>query len=482
MRFRVAAACGQEYCMSEVKESCGLFGIFGHPDAAEITYYGLFALQHRGQESAGIATTGGKKILSHRAMGLVDKVFDAGRLQTLRNPHAIGHLRYSTTGSSSLVNTQPLVVGGVRGKLAVAHNGNLTNSVDLRNQYEANGSIFQSTMDSEIIVHILAGKSGRDDRENFKHCLRRIRGAYSLLFLTTKELIAARDPQGYRPLSLGRIRSGLFDTWVVASETCAFDLVGASYERDIEPGEVLFVDENGPDFERFIDESEVNRQHCIFEHIYFARPDSVIFSDNVHEVRRCLGRKMALLDGVEADIVMPVPDSGNSAAMGYARESGLPLEMGFVRNHYVGRTFIEPEQTRRDISVRIKLNAVKEVVGGKRVVVVDDSIVRGTTCRGRVRALKAAGAKEVHMRVSCPPIRFPCHYGIDFPTTTELIAGKRTIEEIRRFIGATTLKYLGKEEMLSCVSYSPGDYCTACFDGSYLVEIPEGQTKTVLER
>lgn len=473
---------GAKVKMPGAKENCGLFGVFGHPDAAELTYYGLFALQHRGQEAAGIATTDGKKMPFYRAPGLVNAVFDERRLQTLRNPLSIGHLRYSTTGSSSAVNIQPLVVDYFRGKLAIAHNGNLTNSLELRREYERSGSIFQSYMDSETIVHILAEKSNREDWENYKNCLRRLKGAYSLLFLTTKELIAARDPQGYRPLSLGRISSGLFSTWVVASETCAFDLVGADYVRDVEPGEVLFVDAQGLHSERFVPEAQVRRQHCIFEHIYFARPDSVVFGDNVHEVRRRLGRKMAEAGGVEADFIMSVPDSGNSAAMGYSEVSGLPLEMGFVRNHYIGRTFIEPEQTRRDINVRIKLNVIEEVVRGKRVVVVDDSIVRGTTCRGRVNALKAAGAKEVHMRVSCPPIRYPCYYGIDFPTSTELIAAKHSVDEIRDFIGATTLRYLAIDEMLSCVSRKPRDYCTACFDGSYHEGIPGGLSKTVLER
>jgi amidophosphoribosyltransferase len=468
--------------MSRPRENCGLFGVFGHPEAARLTYYGLFSLQHRGQEAAGIATTDGRNMVSYRALGLVDGVFDSRRLDGLRNPHAIGHLRYSTTGSSTTVNTQPLVVDYVRGKLAVAHNGNLTNSMELRNKYEHSGSIFQSTMDSEIIVHMLAENSVRSDRENYKHCLQEIRGAYSLLFLTPGELVAARDPQGYRPLSIGRIQSGLFDTWVVASETCAFDLVGAEFVREVEPGEMVFIDAKGLQSQMYVEESQIRRQHCIFEHVYFARPDSLIFGDTVHEVRRCFGCKMAQMDNIEADVVFPVPDSGNSAAIGYAQASGLPLDMGFVRNHYVGRTFIEPLQERRDINVRIKLNMVESVVQGKRVVVVDDSIVRGTTCRGRVNALKAAGAREVHMRVSCPPIRYPCHYGIDFPTRTELIAGKHAVEEICGFIGATTLKYLGREEMLSCVSRPPEDYCTACFDGSYFVGIPSGQTKTALER
>ena len=468
--------------MRKIEENCGLFGVFGHPDAAEITYYGLFALQHRGQEAAGIATTDGNYMISHRAMGLVDKVFDKQQLELLRNPLAIGHLRYSTTGSSTTLNTQPLVIDYVRGKLAVAHNGNLTNSLELREQYERSGSIFQSTMDSETIVHMLAENSDRNHRENYKECLRRLKGAFSLLFLTTKELIAARDPQGYRPLCLGQIRSGLFNTWVVASETCAFDLAGATMVREIEPGEILFIDAEGLHSERFVDKSEIRRQQCIFEHIYFARPDSMVFDDNVHEVRRKIGQRMAEIDDVDADIVMPVPDSGNSAAMGYAQVSGLPFEMGFVRNHYIGRTFIEPEQDRRDIGVRIKLNAVEQVLRGKRVVVVDDSIVRGTTCRGRMNAIRAAGAKEVHMRVSCPPIRFPCYYGIDFPTRAELIASRHSVEEIRQFIGATTLKYLDKEDMLSCVSGEPEDYCTACFDGSYLTDIPTGQSKHMLER
>lgn len=468
--------------MRKAEENCGLFGVFGHPDAAELTYYGLFALQHRGQEAAGIATTDGRQMLSYRSLGLVDKVFDKQRLDSLHNPLAIGHLRYSTTGSSTLLNTQPLVVDYVRGKLAVAHNGNLTNSYELRRRYEQSGSIFQSTMDSETIVHILAGSSAQSDRESYKECLRKLEGAFSLLFLTTRELIAARDPHGYRPLSLGQIRSGLFSTWVLASETCAFDLIGAAFVREIEPGEILFIDAEGLHSERFADESQVRRQHCIFEHIYFARPDSVVFGDNVHEVRRRIGRKIAEIDNIEADMVMPVPDSGNSAAMGYAQASGLPFEMGFVRNHYIGRTFIEPEQDRRDIGVRIKLNAVEQVVRGKRVVVVDDSIVRGTTCRGRMNALRTAGAKEVHMRVTCPPIKFPCFYGIDFPTPSELIAGRHSLEDIRQFIGATTLKYLGRDEMLSCVSGRAEDYCTACFDGSYGSEIPKGQSKFMLER
>ena len=464
--------------MRDAKESCGLFAVFGHPDAAQLTYFGLFALQHRGQESAGIATTNGTRIVHHKGMGLVSEVFSSEILSRLKNPAALGHVRYSTTGLTTLANAQPVVVDYNRGKIAVAHNGNLTNSPELRARYESRGSIFQSTIDSEIIVHILAEPSRHSDRENYIRCLNEIEGAFSLLFLTPKEIIAARDPQGFRPLSLGELEGA----YVFASETIAFDLVGAKFIRDIEPGEIVFASPGGLESKYFCSKDKIRPKHCVFEHIYFARPDSILFGESVHEVRKRLGARLAKKDKVKGDLVFGIPDSGFSAAVGYSHQSGLPFDRGFIRNHYIGRTFIQPSQIERDLGVKIKLNVVASVVAGKKVIAIDDSIIRGTTSRSRIRALRNAGAKEIHMRLSCPPHKFPCFYGIDFPTRTELIAAKYSTEEMAKFIGVDTLEYLTKEEMLSCVSKPPDNYCTACFDGNYTVPVSDKLTKFSLER
>ncbi|MFH1423100.1 MAG: amidophosphoribosyltransferase [Planctomycetota bacterium] len=462
----------------EVKESCGIFAVFGHPDAAQLTYYGLFALQHRGQESAGIATTGGNKVICHKGMGLVNEIFSGETLNKLRNPAALGHVRYSTTGISTLTNAQPLVIDYNRGKLAIAHNGNLTNSPELRHRYESRGSIFQSTSDSEIIVHILAEPSKLSNRDNYIRCLNEVEGAFSLVFLVPNELIVARDPNGLRPLSLGKLEGA----YVISSETCALDLVGAKFIRDIEPGEILFANTGGLESRHYCEKSKIEPKHCIFEYIYFSRPDSILFGENVHEVRKRLGACLAKKDKVKGDLVFGIPDSGYSAAIGYSHQSGIPFERGFVRNHYIGRTFIQPNQIQRDVGVKVKLNVISNVIAGKKVIAVDDSIIRGTTARNRITALRKAGAEEVHMRISCPPHKFPCFYGIDFPTKTELIAAKRSPQEIAEFIGVDSLEYVTKEEMLSCLSKPAHNYCIACFDGNYPVRISDGLTKFSLER
>lgn len=462
--------------MGELKEACGLFGVFGAPDAVERTRLGLFALQHRGQEAAGICSTDGETMQCHRGMGLVSDVFTLESLEKLRNPVAIGHTRYSTTGSSNMVNVQPMLIRCARGEIAVAHNGNLVNGASLRDDLEARGSIFQSTMDSEVILHLLAQPAPNGDDEAFASCLNRIRGAYSLLFLMPDRMIAARDPQGFRPLCLGRIGDG----WAVASESSAFEIAGVDFVREIEPGEMVTIDADGVRGEIYA--PEVKASHCIFEHIYFARPDSRIFGESVHKVRIELGRVLARENPVDADIVVPVPDSGNVAAMGYSMESGIPLEFGFIRSHYVGRTFIKPRQSDRDIGVRIKLNVVREVVDGRRVIVVDDSVIRGTTSRSRVRLLRNAGAKEVHLRISCPPHRFTCHYGIDFPDPNELIANKHSLEEMAGVLDVDSIGYVSHEGLLTCVSRPPESYCTSCFSGDYPVPVPAGLNKYSLEK
>ncbi len=460
-----------------IKEACGLFGIFGDPEAALKTYYGLYALQHRGQESAGIASTDGRRIKLHRGMGLVADVFTETRLAELANPIAIGHVRYSTTGASTITNAQPLLVSYARGPLAVAHNGNLVNGAELRREAEERGSIFQTTCDSEVILHLLAQPeiAGRPDA--LHEALRRLRGAFSLLFLIRDELIAARDPQGFRPLCLGQVGAA----WVVASETSAFSLLGARYVRDIEPGEVLRISTRGLRSELFVPREEVRPAHCIFEHVYFARPDSMVFGDTVHLVRVRLGERLAQEHPVPADIVVPIPDSGSAAALGFSRVSGIPMDHGFIRNHYVGRTFIQPSQASRDTSVSIKLTLVPEVVRGRRIVLIDDSIVRGTTARSRVHNLRDAGAKEVHMRVSCPPIRHPCYYGIDFPDAKELIAAHHSVAEIRRYLELDSLEYLSLEGLLASVSQPAGNYCTACYSGVYPVPPDRNFVKDILE-
>jgi len=451
----------------KAKEACGLIGVFGHPEAVQMTYLGLYALQHRGQESAGICSTDGSTIKSHRAMGYVGDCFDKPTLKELRNDVAIGHVRYSTKGSSTIDNVQPLLISYSRGQLAVAHNGNLVNADELRNELETMGSIFQTTNDSEVMLHLLAKPSLRFDAPGLSQMLNRIQGAFSLLFLTPDGIVAVRDANGWRPLWLGTVDGA----HVLASETCALDLIGAEAVREIEPGEMLWISKDGLESRRFAPHGERAFSHCIFEHIYFARPDSRIFGETVHEVRKRLGALLAEEHPVEADIVISVPDSGNSAALGYSTASGIPLEFGFIRNHYVGRTFIQPKQVERDFSIRLKVNVVKEVVEGKRVIIVDDSMIRGTTSRDRIKYLRRAGAKEVHLRISCPPHRFPCYFGIDFPTRAELIAANNTIEEIRESLQLDSLGFLSEASLRKSVS-KPDDYCTACFDGNYPIPVP----------
>jgi amidophosphoribosyltransferase len=459
------------------KHYCGVFGVFGHPNAAELTYYGLYALQHRGQESAGIVTSDGNQFCVHKGMGLVSRVFDGEILRGLAGHMAIGHTRYSTTGSSHLRNAQPLTVDCACGQIAIAHNGNLTNAAQLREELEARGSIFQTTVDSEIILHLMAQPNPDPQTNNLVRALRRIEGAYSLVLMTDKELIGVRDPNGFRPLSLGRLDGA----WVLTSETCALDLIHAEFIRDIEPGEIVIINEKGVTSLQAFPE-QTRRAFCIFEYVYFARPDSTIAGRNVHQVRVEMGRQLAREFPIQADIVIPVPDSGNCAALGYSFESGVPFEMAFVRNHYVGRSFLQPSQLIRDFSVRVKLNLIGELVRGKRVVVVDDSIVRGTTCKTRVNSLKEAGAKEVHVLVSCPPHRNPCVYGIDFPDRTKLMAANYSLEEIRDYLNADSLHYLSQAGMVKATGLAADGFCMACYDGNYPVAYDPAVNKHIIER
>lgn len=457
------------------REECGIFGIFGHPEAAYLTFLGLYSLQHRGQESAGIVSAESGEPKSHKGMGLVAEVFDEEIIKALSGSAAIGHVRYSTTGSSLLKNAQPFLAQHSGGFLAIAHNGNLINAHDLKIKLEAKGSIFQSTMDSEIFVHLMARSKKPGYMEKTVQALGQVKGAYSIILLTENSLIAARDPHGFRPLCLGEING----SYVIASETCALDLVQAHYLRDIQPGEVVLIDREGLHCGQPF--PKVKPAFCIFEYIYFARPDSNIFGENVYLIRKKLGARLAEESPADADFVMPIPDSGNYAALGFAEKLGLPFEMGIIRNHYVGRTFIQPSATIRDFGVKVKLNPVKDLLKGKRVVVIEDSIVRGTTSRTRIRNLREAGAKEVHMRVSCPPHRFPCYYGIDFPTKEELIACDHSIEEIRKFIGLDSLAYLSLEGMLKAMPQPKDNFCLACFNGDYPVSVPPATGKFTLE-
>jgi amidophosphoribosyltransferase len=458
------------------KHYCGIFGIYGHPNAAELTYYGLYALQHRGQESAGIVTSDGKQFYPHKGMGLVSQVFKGSVLHDMVGSIAIGHTRYSTTGSSHLRNAQPLTVDCARGQIAIAHNGNLTNAAQLREELEAKGSIFQTTVDSEIILHLLAQPS-TNGANNLVHTLHRIEGAYSLVIMTENELIGVRDPHGFRPLCLGRIDGA----WVLASETCALDLIHATYVRDIEPGEIVVINKDGVTSLQAFPQHE-RRAFCIFEYIYFARPDSNIAGRNVYKVRVEMGRQLAREFPIGGDVVVPVPDSGNCAALGYSLESGIPFEMAFVRNHYVGRSFLQPTQLIRDFDVRVKLNLIEELVRGKRVIVVDDSIVRGTTCKTRVNNLKEAGAKEVHVLVSCPPHMNPCVYGIDFPDRSKLMAANYSLEEIRKYLDADSLCYLSQEGMVKATGLPANSFCMACYNGDYPVPFDPAMDKHIIER
>ena len=444
-------------------DECGVFGIFDNADAAKHTYLGLHALQHRGQESAGIVTLDGNYMYAHRQMGLVSEIFREKVLRNLSGRHAIGHVRYSTTGSSVLKNAQPFCVDYHRGSVAVAHNGNLVNAQQIRQQLERDGAIFQSTMDTEVIVHLIAQSPRESLEEKLVDALEQVSGAFSLLVLGEGKMLAVRDPHGWRPLVLGE-KDGSF---IACSETCALDLIGAKYIREVEPGELLVIDDKG--MRSFHPFDSHSLQQCVFELIYFARPDSKVFGESVYMAREQFGATLAKEHPVEADLVMGVPDSGVPAAIGYAREAHLPYRMGMTRNHYIGRTFIEPSQQIRHFGVRLKLNPVREVLDGKRVVVVDDSIVRGTTSKKLVDMIRAAGASEVHMRISSPPTAWPCYYGIDTPTREELIAGSKTAEQIRDFIGADSLGYLSIPGLRDCLSTDPGNYCYACFSGEYHV-------------
>lgn len=460
-----------------IKEHCGIFGIYNHSQAAQITYLGLFALQHRGEEAAGICVSNGSDLQLYKNVGLVGEVFNEETLRQFSGSHAIGHTRYSTTGSSTLMNAQPYKVDYSRGQVAVAHNGNLVNAQVLRGELEAYGSIFGSTMDSEIIIHLMAKPVYRSHEEALVESVKRIEGAYTLAILTETQLFGVRDPYGFRPLCLGRLGS----SYVLASETCAFDLIEAEFIREVLPGEVLAIDEKGLHSHFPFKGTTIKKQQCIFEHVYFARPDSIIFGDNVSLVRERLGRNLAKEHPVAADIVVPVPDSGNFAALGYAKESGILLAHGFTRNHYVGRTFINPSQSARTLKVKIKLNPIRAAVEGKRVIVVDDSIVRGNTARSRVKLLRRAGAREVHMRISCPPHMSPCYYGIDFPSKAELLACNNTMDEIKTFLDVESIGYLSVDGMLAATSQPKNDFCAACFTGQYPTLIYDDLDKLKLE-
>jgi len=455
---------------------CGIIGVSDHKDAAEITYLGLYALQHRGEEAAGIAVYDQKDIHIAKNPGLVADAFDGNAISALKGKSAIGHCRYSTTGSSNYKNIQPFLVRHKNKPMAVAHNGNLTNTQELCQRLEEEGSIFQTTMDSEVIVHLLAKASNGEMKAAFISVLSQLKGAFSLIFLIEDIVIGARDPQGFRPLCLGK----LDESFILASESCALDLMKAEFVREIEPGEIIFI--KGKEIESIFlpKQAQEKKAHCIFENIYFARPDSNIFDDNVYQVRKRLGSQLAKEHPAEADFVMSIPDSGNYAALGYANELGLPYEVGIIRNHYIGRTFIQPTQFLRDFRVRIKLNPIKAVLKGKKIIVVEDSIVRGTTSRSRIEELRRAGAKEIHMRISCPPLKSPCFYGIDFPSREELIAANKSIKEIADFIEVDSLEYLSLEGMLGVMKDSH-EYCDACFTGNYPVEIPKNKSKYLLE-
>jgi amidophosphoribosyltransferase len=451
-------------------DECGVFGVFGHPEAANLAYLGLYALQHRGQESAGIVSSDGTDLHLHRAMGEVEEIFQPSVLAKLPGSLAIGHTRYSTAGDKALLNAQPIMIDCNKGKVALGHNGNLTNAAEWRRKLEHRGSIFQTNSDTEVIVHLIARSQTHNLSGALGDALNQVEGAYSLLVLTQDELYAVRDPRGFRPLVLGRLplpAGG--EAWLVASETCAFDLLNAQYVREIEPGEMVRISKSGIESIHFAPEKP--RQQCIFEHVYFARPDSIIFGRSVNESREALGRLLAREHPVEADIVVPVPDSGVPAAVGYALESKIPFRMGLIRNHYIGRTFIEPSQAIRNFGVKLKLNPVRGLIEGQRVILVDDSIVRGTTSRKIVRMVREAGAREVHVRISCPPTISPCYYGVDTPTREELIASSNSPEEIRKFLGADSLGYLSLPALRQAVNDTSGKFCTSCYTGVYPTDL-----------
>jgi amidophosphoribosyltransferase len=453
--------------MDKFKDECGVFGIHGHPEASNMAYLGLYALQHRGQESAGIASADGEKVRVSRAMGYVADNFNEQTLGELRGHLAIGHVRYSTAGDSKLLNAQPILIDCAHGQIALCHNGNLVNASELREDLVRRGSIFQTNSDTEVILHLYARSGATTPEDAIIESIRQVEGAFSLVFATRDRLIAVRDQHGFRPLAIGRLDGAL----IVCSETCALDLIGATYVRDVEPGEVLVI---GPEGMRSLKPFPPARlAQCVFEHVYFARPDSYVFGESVNAIRSSLGKALARESAIDADVVVPVPDSGVCAALGFAEEAGLPLRMGLIRNHYVGRTFIQPQQAIRHFSVKVKLNPVRSILEGRRVVLVDDSIVRGTTSRKIVKMVRTAGAREVHVRISCPPTVSPCFYGIDTPRRSELIAATHSIEEIRQFLDADSLAYLSLEGLLSAVAPNREAYCTSCYTGVYPVAFPE---------
>ena len=457
------------------RDECGVFAVYGHEEAAKMAYFGLYALQHRGQESAGIVSSDGVHMFEHKSMGLVPEVFSEETLNDLQGHIALGHVRYSTTGSSHIANAQPFRVQYSGRSFAVAHNGNIVNALQIRSELENSGSIFQTTMDSEIVLHLIAKSFKLGLEQAMVQTMTRIRGAYSMVVMTEDGIIAAKDPNGFRPLCIGRLNSG----YVVASETCALDLVEAEYLREIDPGEIVVI--NGQGLKSIPSGIESRKSQCIFELIYFARPDSNMFSQNVYLFRKRQGELLAKEFPIEADLVMPFPDSGNYAAIGYAQASGIPFEMGVIRNHYVGRTFIQPSQSMRDFGVKVKLNPVKEVLKGQRVIIIEDSIIRGTTAKTRVHTLREIGAKEIHMLVSCPPHRFPCYYGIDFSTRGELIAAQKSVQEICDFVGLDSLGYLNIDYLEQASHIPKEDLCFACFNGKYPVPIDEKVSKYCLE-
>jgi amidophosphoribosyltransferase len=455
--------------LDKFKDECGVFGIFGHPEAANMTYLGLYALQHRGQESAGIASADRGRIQVVRAMGYVAEVFDTDALAKLPGTQSIGHVRYSTAGDSGLPNAQPILIDCSHGQIAICHNGNLVNAGELRDQLVGQGSIFQSSSDTEVVLHLYAKSRAGSVEDAVIESVSQVQGAFSFLMLTNDKLIAVRDPHGFRPLALGR----LGDALVVCSETCAMDLIGATYVRDVEPGEVLVISAEGLRSIKPFPPGPL--AHCVFEHVYFARPDSYVFGKSVNEVRTNLGRILAREQRVDADVVVPVPDSGVCAAMGYADEAGMPLRMGLIRNHYVGRTFIQPQSSIRHFGVKVKLNPVRSILEGKRVVLVDDSIVRGTTSRKIVKMVRAAGAKDVHMRISCPPTISPCFYGVDTPRRADLIAATHTLDEITAYLRADSVAYLSLEGLMSAVGNHNTAYCSSCYTGQYPVPVPRDE-------
>ncbi len=460
------------------REACGIFGIHGLPEAAKLTYFGLYALQHRGQESSGIAVQQNNKIVAHKGMGLVPDVFDVNHLEQLDGDNAIGHVRYSTTGSSILVNAQPFAVLHKNKSYAIAHNGNFVNATVLKNELEETGSIFQTTMDSEVFLHIFIDHLKYGFENALMATVARIKGAYSIIMLTSRgEVIGIKDPNGFRPLCLGKLNGN----YVLASETCAFDLVEAEFIRELDPGEIVIISDKG--IKSLKPHPKTQPSFCIFEFIYFARPDSTIFGQNVYQTRKAHGHCLAKEAPVDADFVMPFPDSGTYAALGYSEESGIPFEMGMIRNHYVGRTFIQPTQSMREFSSRIKLNPVKELLRGKDIIIIEDSIIRGTTVKTRVKALRKLGVNKIHMRVSGPPHRYPCHYGIDFSTRGELIAASQSVLELQETLGLDSLYYLSIDGLLKStnIEHPEKNFCKACFDGLYPVKFDKGISKDCLE-